>query len=136
MEELSLADQLRLIADKLDGVHTADPTAPPPGMVAVRPTGPEGQGKVRFYPEPVPGENAWGYCTRVSGIKDKNGTPYYPPNIVSTPLNYLLESQSFIPSGFPEVCDYIQHKRDWWPQWYLDVQGTGVDNSGVRFSPN
>jgi hypothetical protein len=105
----TIADQLRALADQLDGtpVHPVDAPVPA-GFVRVTPTGVRAKGS-RLYPDPAalgrgssPQElNLWGYYTIVTG---KNIGPY-----MFSGAGTLADSFA----TFPEAVDRMEHPDDW-----------------------
>jgi len=114
----SIADQLRLLADQLDGapIHAADAPVPA-GFIRVTPTGVKAKGS-RLYPDPAalgrgatPQElNLWGYYTIVT---NKNVGPYTFGGV-----SHLADSFA----TFPEAVDRIEHAEEWSTQADLDEQ--------------
>lgn len=116
---LEIAHKLTLIAT---GEDVSLPLAFPPGTVPVRPTGAQGRGVVRFWPEPKPetGETAWGYMIRMSRTKDSTGIYWFPPQLVGA---YAMMASSFAPSmPWSEQADRLTHRHDWLTQEELDAE--------------
>lgn len=141
----SIADQLRAIADQLDGKVVED-FPQKPGLVAVRPTGPLGQGVTRWYPDPnsigLPeGCNLLGYASVISGMINEDGQPYQNPNTLG--LYFMagdtinrLAAQGW--AKFPEAVDRMAHPQDWFTQEELDYYARLAERdrkTGVSFSP-
>ena len=82
MDIAQVRSMLASILAEIDGgVPGAQTTQAPPGFVYVVPTGPEGAGKARLWPQPHPeqGEMLLGYATRCMNTIDQTTTlPYYP----------------------------------------------------------
>jgi hypothetical protein len=83
---LEIAHKLTLLATGED-VNVSLPIDHPPGTLKVAPTGVLGQGKVRFWPEPIEVnridgtrgmELCWSYALRMSYVKRPDGEPYVP----------------------------------------------------------
>lgn len=137
----SLADQLRAIADQLDQTVHASPAAEaiPPGYVAVHPTGPHGEGKMRLYPEPKP-EEGWpaylgrcnstlGWGSEALGMALFGGSSYIFADTKGDANN---------PADWPAGADRFRYPDDWASQALLDSlarQRAADKASGVSFSP-
>lgn len=143
-----LSAQLRAIADQLDGAAaSAPPPATPPNMVAVRPTGPLGQGKTRLYPNPdavmnyagQPVETIGGYASQ---IQENWGSTHFDFR-TQAGLLYIIPTgtwQAVAPgrAGFPEVLDRMAYPRDWMTQSEIDRAAAEAERdkaSGATFSP-
>jgi hypothetical protein len=81
---LAIAHQLTLLAT---GEDVSLPISFPPGRIPVKPDGVLGQGKVRYWPEPIEVprtdgtrgmELCWSYALRMSYVKGPDGEPYVP----------------------------------------------------------
>lgn len=97
-------------------VEPPKPVAPVEDRVAVYPTGPQGKGKVRFWPKPQASDvTVMAYFTRVSQmIRPETGKPYTNPDTIFADC-YMLSGVD-VPKNLsaPETCDYANNKSDWW----------------------
>lgn len=113
MDNQAIIAMLQSIINELGGAAPATP----PGTVAVAPTGPQGAGKVRFYPEPHPeqGEMLLGYATRcMNTIVD--GKPLYQPGRYAPIMSSAPDG-----ANFAEQLDKITYKGEWMTQAELDM---------------
>lgn len=130
MDLAQIASMLRAILAEIDKDAT---TTPPPGFIAVNPTGPQGLGKVRFWPTPHPeqGELLLGYATRCMKTLDAEGKPYYP---VGT-YGMILQGAP-VGANMAEQLDKIKYSMDWMTQVELDtVAALAKRDAGQGFSP-
>ena len=143
-----LAAQLRSIADQLDGAAaSAPPPATPPNMVAVRPTGPLGAGKVRFWPSPSvclnyagqPVETIGGYASQA---QENWGCTHFDFRTQAGLIYLITDGQRAAVKpgrdGFPELLDRLAYPRDWLTQAELDRAAAEAERdkaSGAVFSP-
>jgi hypothetical protein len=122
MELIEMFNQIDGKLDKLLAGGTAAPAAsePPPGFVAVHPTGPRGAGKVRFWPvvEPTGDINYFSYLNRMtrtvnpfSGKGDMFCTPGQWGDAFSGTNGDM---------PFPEHADKHMNPFDWFTQAELD----------------
>jgi len=107
------------------------PDAPPPGFVYVRPTGPQGAGKSRLWPDIGEGEGPWSYAERMADTKNETtGFAYYPRGRFA-----LIGSVQAQHGGtIPETLDRMTHPYDWMSQAELDNAAKLAErdrNSGV-----
>lgn len=125
----SIADQLRDLANQLDGIvvsHTTEEVRE--GFVKVTPTGVRATGASRWYPDPqvlMPGStNCWSYAQRLTQLKDKNGEPYCTQTAAIMFMNMTPpELVPIIMAGrFAEAVDRMQHPQEWWNQEEEDRQ--------------
>lgn len=137
----SLSDQLRAIAAQLDATFVATPATPatpdaptppptvlgPPAQhVAVYPTGPRGQGKVRFYPDPAavtaydggPVQTLSGYASQ---IQEKWASPHFDFRRLGGMLFGGFAPVSG-PADFPAALDKLAYPDDWKSQETLDYE--------------
>jgi len=94
-----------------------------PGMIAVRPTGVYGQGKVRYYPPAykiVPNTNkpelAWSYALRMAMTEDEFGKTYVP-SFKKNEAGSLFQKVAPDPTRmdqYPEFADRWGYEEDWW----------------------
>lgn len=119
----------QFILDETNGSSDPQSVPVPEGMVGVYPTGVEGKGKVRFYPPMVPGENVWGYMSRMAHTLAPNGDTYFPREKESTPPSRLIPDLPWQPRSGPDIVDYVTHERDWWPADYRDTQDAALHGS-------
>lgn len=116
-----LEDRLGAKFDLMDRPRTNATPAPggevPPGMVAVRPTGAHGLGKVRFWPalatDGVITEGPWSYAERLAKMKDPaTGKPFWitgRDQIVSM----TCSARSASTLSIPEAIDFLTYPDDW-----------------------
>jgi len=92
---------------------------PMPGFVIVSPTGAQGVGKQRYWPQPHPeqGEMLLGYATRcMNTINASTGKPYYPMGNYGMILTGGADSEK----TFAENLDKFTFPNDWFTQEELD----------------
>ena len=112
---------------------------PPPGEVAVNPTGPRGLGTTRFWPEPHPekGETLLGYAGRcMKEIDTITGKPFYQPGRYGT---IIQGGGKWDGMPFAEALDRITYPYDWFTEKELaDIAVLEARDvaEGNRFSPN
>lgn len=142
---IEIASSLRQLADTLErnaGGVVVD-VEPPPGFVVVRPTGPRGAGKARFWPvaepnvdHPSEGETIIGYQTKCMHTLDPlTGQALYPYGAWAGNWHTPPGVDWF---NFPEIIDRHQHPFDWMTQDELerDALINAQDaSSGEKFSP-
>jgi len=120
MDIAQVRSMLASILAEIDGgVPGAQTTQAPPGFVYVVPTGPEGAGKARLWPQPHPeqGEMLLGYATRCMNTIDQTTTlPYYPRG----QYGMILQGAAHGNPNFAEALDRIHYQRDWMTQAELD----------------
>jgi len=135
MESKDIVQKLQAIIAEIGGGPVTEATAPP-GFVYVNPTGPQGAGKHRLWPDVVEGEMAWGYAQRMEKtINTATGLPYYPVG------RYVIigPAQSAWGGTLPETLDRLMHPYDWMTQQELDMDAALKARdaaSGRDFSPN
>ena len=126
--------KLFALLNEFTGENVSAAPATPAGMVAVRPTGVTGAGKVRFWPEVkvvmVMGDdgvehatgdiNYFSYfyrMTRTTNPYDVKGGTYCPPGQYGDALQPVYGTAD-IP--YPEHCDRHMFAGDWMTQDQLD----------------
>jgi len=132
MDTQAIIAMLESIIAELGGGAVA-PEAPPPGFIAVSPTGPHGVGKTRYWPMPHPeqGELLLGYATRCMKVLDGTGKPYYQvgrygPILQGAPVG----------ANMAEQLDKITYSADWMTQAELEMAAKLADrDAGHGFSP-
>jgi len=134
MDTQGIITKLQAVITELGGGTVTDATAPP-GFVYVKPTGPQGAGKQRLWPQVVEGEMAWGYAQRMEKtINPLTGFPYYPTG------RYVIigPAQSSWGGTLPETLDRLTHPYEWMTQEELDMDAKlkERDSKGPGFSPN
>ena len=140
MDTSSIIAKLQAIIADLGGSGTLET---PPGFVAIRPTGAQGVGRVRFWPagnanlaDPRNGEMVLAYADRCSRIVDPaTGHPFWQHG-------RWPELPGFNPyetaSGMSEMLDRLQYSRDWMTQEQLDTAVALAARDAAennRFSP-
>jgi len=142
MDASILIAKLQAIIAELSG--SPPPLTAPPGYVAVRPTGPRGAGKVRFWPEgwpnlgsPRDGEMILAYADRCSRIVDPaTGHPFWQHGRWPS-LPGFDPYQA--PSGMSEMLDRLTYHDDWATQEELDMAARLAERDAAgknQFSPN
>jgi hypothetical protein len=137
MDVTRIKELLREIEALVDGGASTLVTDPPAGMVAVYPTGPEGAGKVRYYPTreslAMPDTGLLGYVSQIAelGYGDKNaqGRYFLLPDAINT-----LAAQG----RFAECVDRVEHPRDWMTAVELEMEAKLLARdraTGRGFSP-
>jgi hypothetical protein len=131
MDVAKVTDMLRAALAELGG----GPVATPAGFVAVAPTGPQGSGKVRFWPSMAPGEMAWGYADRCSKtINPDTHFPFY----ASGRETIIGSAQAKWGGTIPETLDRLTYPYEWMTQEELDTAAALAARDaaeGNRFSP-
>ena len=140
MDVPQIATAIRALLAEID---TGEPPVPVrPGYVCIRPTGPQGQGKSRWWPEgwanlsdPKNGEMTMAYAQRMSRTLDDDGHPFWPQG-------KWLDVPGFDPyqtkAGMSEMCDRALYKHDWMTQAELDADAAVAERDnrdGNIFSP-
>lgn len=102
------------------------PQAPAYTLVAVRPTGVNGVGKVRFYPRAVGGEkeNLFGYLVNLANTVDvTNGRPFLNAQAKAEIANLMLNPGGLPrnPEDWPAYADALNYPDDWRNQAQLDA---------------
>jgi hypothetical protein len=109
----------------------------PPGMVAIRPVGAHGQGKVRFWPQPyanlvnpATGEMILAYADRCSTtVNPATNTPYWVHGRWPQVAGF---NPYTTPSGMAEMLDRQLYPDDWATQEELDRQAAvAAANAGT-----
>lgn len=141
---MDIAAELRALADKIEGTVTVSPGEPPEGFVAVRPTGPQGAGKVRFWPKPFrvegqrpqDGEMSMAYAIRCQNtLSPQTGQPCLNggrniPNVPGFNPYHTVD-------GLAEMLDRYVYSQDWADQAELDRQAELAERdriNGAHFS--
>jgi hypothetical protein len=139
---MELIEKLDLMDKKIDrllarGATSPEATPTPEGMVAVRPTGVHGAGKVRFWPIPATDgqitEGPWSYGQRMNKTLDAEGHPLYGPD-----GRYGIIGSTCSARGLtvPEACDFLMHPDDWYTQAEIDRAAMEAErDAGHGFSP-
>jgi hypothetical protein len=124
---MELIEKLDLMDKKLDkllagGVSGEPPaTEPPAGFVAVRPTGPRGAGKVRFWPVTIPEDiNYLSYLNRMMRIVNPFSVK---GEMFCTPGQWgdgLYPDPALQNVAYPDHADRHMNPFDWFTQAELD----------------
>lgn len=132
---MKISDQLRHLADQLDGTVTGGGDYQRPGYVKVVPTGVRAGGIVRFYPAPEPSEGLFTYASRIQRMLDPDSGQTYVPSVLwgSAIFSPVMGGQGF-PGNEAEQFDRIMHPRDWMTQADLDREAN-LEATGAKFSP-
>ena len=122
---MELSKWMEQIDGKLDkllagGASSEPPAAIPEGMVAVRPTGPRGAGKVRFWPvvEPTGDINYFSYLNRMTRTVNPfsgKGEMFCTPGQWGDAFSGVNQDMPF-----PEHADRHMNPFDWFTQPELD----------------
>lgn len=122
---MEYAESLQLINDKLDQLLAKTVAAPvesppPKGFVAVRPTGPRGAGKVRFWPvvESTGDINYFSYLNRMTRTVNPfsgKGEMFCTPGQWGDAFNGANQDMPF-----PDHADKHMFPFDWFTQAELD----------------
>jgi len=118
---LEIAQKLVALAG---GPDVELPLDHPPGWLPVKPTGIFGQGKVRYWPEPIDvqrmdgstgKELCWSYALRMTYIKGADGEPLVP-SIYRQQIGAWMQKVAPDPSQwrrYPEAVDRWVYPEDW-----------------------
>jgi hypothetical protein len=138
MDPAQVIAMLQAVIAQVQGeTATPSPSTPPPGFVAVSPTGPQGAGKTRFWPQPHPeqGEMLLGYAGRcMNTIDQTTHLPYFSAGS----YGMILQGGGNGAANMAEALDRIKYPMDWMTQAQLDAAAaaTARDNAtGAHFSP-
>jgi hypothetical protein len=115
-------EQVVAIRRQLDG-DTGGALVPitPAGMVAVRPTGARGAGKVRYWPDPTtlpnPHANLLGYASQVAErLNPATSMEYVNRNTLGRYFQLptaVAELAAHGPGRYPECADRMEYPEDW-----------------------
>jgi hypothetical protein len=137
MDVPQVRSMIAAVIAAIDGAAAAPVSGPPPGFVYVNPTGPQGSGKTRLWPQPHPeqGELLLGYATRCMNVIDATtGLPYYQPGRYGP----ILQGAGAGAPNMADALDRITYPTDWMTQPELDAQAAQVARDkagGDHFSP-
>lgn len=120
------------------------PQPPPYTLVAVRPTGVNGIGKVRFYPMAELGDptkspvNLFGYLVNLANTIDvTNGKPFLNAQAKAEITNLMLNPGGLPrnPADWPAYADALNYPDDWRNQDQLDAMNPAKQENPYYDNP-